>query len=241
MAFYDSRVSKLYVAQYDLTSFTREMSEPGDRPLRDVTVLGDSGHKWFPGTEEGKASWAGLFDDGASGSDAILDHLRSATAANVITVWPGDTVLGNTGFGTGEGWSTGPDIKSTVGDMVTMSADLELGAVDRIKSLGPLVSKTADFSGSSIDDSASSSSGGSWFYHITTWTTSGGTLEWKIILEDSADDAAWATVGSESVTLTAVGAARRAFTGTLRRYVRITVDLVATSGTLEFIAGYERL
>ena len=54
MAFYDSRVGKLYVAQYDLTSFTKEMSGPGDRPLRDVTVLGDTGRKWFNGIEEGQ-------------------------------------------------------------------------------------------------------------------------------------------------------------------------------------------
>jgi hypothetical protein len=240
MAFYDSRVSKFFVDKYNLTPFTRDVAPKSNSPLRDVTVLGDTGRKWFRGTGEDVASWSGLFDDGASGSDVIMDGLRAATVSQVISIWSGDTVLGNQGYGSGDGWSVGPEITSRVGNMVEMSAEIQLGLMDRLKSLGPLVSKTATFNGTSIDDAASSSSGGKWIYHIVTFSATGGNARWQIVLQDSANNSTFATVASESVNITAVGAARRVFTGTLRRYVRVRVVLDATSGTLEFFAAYER-
>ncbi len=52
MAKFDSSVSKLYVAQYDLTPSTTEISGPGGVAVRDVTSLADSGHKFIRGTGE---------------------------------------------------------------------------------------------------------------------------------------------------------------------------------------------
>lgn len=146
MAFYNSKVGKLYVAQYDLTGFTTEMSPSSPRTLLDVTVFGDEGIKHLPGLSADKLSWSGLFDDGAAGSDVVMDALRSATAAKVVSVWPGDTTKGNRGYGSAEGWSVGPDIASRVGSRVEMSGELEMSRHDRIKSFEPKATKTVSYS-----------------------------------------------------------------------------------------------
>ena len=242
MAKYDSRVGELYLAEYDLTAYTTGMTPSVNRTLHDVTVLGDTGHKFY-GSVAGfadKLSWEGLFDDGASGSKTIFDAVRAATAVKVVSVFYGDAAVGNTGFSSGFGWGVGPEIQSRVGNMVTMSAELSLGRMDRVKSLGAKSSNTATGNGTSIDDAAQSSDGGKWSYHVITWAASGGNARWQLILQDSANDSSWSTVGSESVNISAVGAARRTFTGTLERYVRIRHVLDASSGTLEYIAAYER-
>ena len=242
MAFYDSKVGKLFVAQYDLTNFVREVTPSFAREMRDVTVLGDSGRRQFPGIGDNKLSFAGLFDDGSAGSDvAVMSTLRGATSPTVISVFPGDTVLGNIGCASGDGWAKAPELKSRVGSMVEFeSGEIDLGLCDRVKSLGPKLSVSVTTDGSSITDSASSSDGGKWVYHITAFSASGGNVRWQIELQDSANNTDFATVGSESVNITAVGAARRTFTGTLRQHVRLRVVRDATSGMLEFFASYER-
>jgi hypothetical protein len=240
MAFYNTRVGKLYVAQYDLTGFTKEARTPLDRPLRDVTVYGDAGFKGIPGHHQDTFSWRGLFDDGAAGSDVILDALRSATSSQVVTIFHGDSVLGNVGLSSGDMWAEDGLHEAQVGNAVSASFESQLGAAARVKSLGPKQTVTATDNGTSIDDGASSSAGGNWSYHVLTFAASGGNARWQIVLQDSANNSTFATVASESVNITAVGAAFRSFTGTLRRYVRVRWVLDATSGSLEFIAAYER-
>ncbi len=240
MAFLDAQKSRIYVAEFDLSSFLTEGNLVTARTIHDATTLTDTGRKGHPGTNRDTLAVRMLYDDGAtSGSEVIADALRSATAVKVVTAMP-DPALGKQGYASGEGWSTGLEESSRVGSLVEIAGSLELALTDRVKSLGEKVSKTASFSGTSIDDSASSSSGGKWVYHIFTFSATGGNARWQIVLQDSANNSTWATVASESVNITAVGAARRTFTGTLRRYVRERVVLDATSGTLEFFAAYER-
>ena len=244
MSFFDSRVSKFYVEEFDLTGFTTEMAANSERELRDVTVLGDTGNKFLPGHHVDKISWSGLYDDTAvSGSEAVLGGvLRTATAAKVITLWPGDAELGDIGYGTDQGWTVNPEANVAIGNAVTYSGgELEAAKLDRLTSLTPKATKTANFSFSSIDGAASSSNGGVWFFHCFGFAASGGNANWKVSLQDSANNSSFSQVGSETVTLGAVGAARNAFTGTLRRYVRARLDLDASSGTLIIMAGFQRL
>jgi hypothetical protein len=241
MAFFDSEKSRLYVAQYDLTSFTSELSGlPGPRQLREVTTWGDGGTKWHPGIQAANASWSGFYDDtSVTGTDVALSAFRGQSAANVLSFFP-DPTVGAIGHVTEDLWQSDQTYKTRVGEMVQVSVSWEAGKVRRTRSLGPLVTKTATSQGTSIDDSASSASGGSWAYHITAFSASGGNARWQIILEDSADNSSFATVASENPFITAVGGALRTFTGTLRRYVRVEMNRDATSGSIEFIASYER-
>jgi hypothetical protein len=239
MAFLDASKSKLYMAEFDLSTFVTEGNLATARALREATTWADSGSKFHPGTNQDTLSIRMLYDDGTSGSEVIGNSLRSATAVKVVTVLP-DPTLGKQGYTSGDGWSEGPEIGSRVGSLVELSATLQLALTDRVKSLGPLASKTATFNGTSIDDTDPTAAGGKWVYHITTFAASGGNARWQIVLQDSANNSSFATVGSESVNITAVGAARRTFAGALRQYVRIRVVLDASSGTLEFIAAYER-
>ena len=240
MAFRDSKDNHLFMNEYDITSFTTEARPVLSSPLRDVTVFGDGGFKGLRGTGEDKLSWAGLFDDGASGSDVIMHAMRLGSSAKVITVWQNDDVIERECYGSGFAWAETALVEGRIGDVVRMSGEFQLGLADRLKSLGTKVTFSATGNGTSIDDSAASSSGGKWVYHVFAISASGGNARWQLVLQDSANNSTFATVGSESVNLTAVGAARREFTGTFRRYVRIRHVLDATSGSITYLAAYER-
>ena len=198
--------------------------------------------KHHPSIHDDVFPWSALFDDGAAGSDVIMDALRSATAIKPLSVgFAGATNGGGeVVYATDNGWSEGPDIKGSVGSMVEITAEIKLSQAERHKALDAKITKTATYNSTSIDDSSSSASGGSWVYHITAWSASGGNARWQIVLEDSANNSAWATVGSESVNITAVGGDLRTFTGTLRRYVRLTLTLDASTGSITAFAAYRR-
>ena len=182
MAFFDSRVGKFFVEEFDLSGFTTEMAANSERELRDVTVLGDTGHKFIPGHHVDKISWSGLYDDTAtSGSEAVLGGvLRTATAAKVMTLWPGDAELGDIGYGTDQGWTVNPEANVAIGNVVTYSGgELEASKMDRLKSFGPKLTKTATFQGSTIDDSAEA-------LVVQSGTVSGTEADGSADLDDTA-------------------------------------------------------
>ena len=79
-------------------------------------------------------------------------------------------------------------------------------------------------------------------YHALAWSASGGNARWKINLQDSLDGSSWADLTDSKLTLTAAGAARVSSTTQLfKPWVRIEVELDASSGSLTFIGGYNRL
>jgi hypothetical protein len=114
------------------------------------------------------------------------------------------------------------------------------GTLARIKSTGTKATVTATTNGTTIDDSASSSSGAIVTIHIFAFTASGGSARWLAELHHSSDGASWADFSSNAITGTG---STQTFTvaGTLNRYVRGSVTLDASSGSLTYHIGYQRL
>lgn len=242
MTLYDSKDSVLYVAQYNLTTYTTEASVAGTRTLLDTTTLGSSGATFIPGIDAPTMSWSGLYDDGTSGSEVIVNALRDASAASVVSLYPGTDAIGKLAIASGDAWvDASPVVTANVGTLVAMSATINLGLVTRSKSCGTQATITSSTSGTSIDDAASSSSGGSWVYHIFALDAVGGNARWHLNLQHSADNSSWADVSSATVAASdGVGAAKASFSGTLNRYVRHRVVLDASSGSLTFAVSYNR-
>jgi hypothetical protein len=239
MTLYDSKDTIIYMAQYDITTYTTEAGLSGSRNLHEATTFGSAGATFHPGTETPTLSWSGLYDDGTSGSEVIVNALKGASSESVISYYPGTDAIGKLSMASGGAWiGEDPAVDASVGSLVAMSASINMGLVTRSKSTGTKSTVTASTSGTSIDDAASSASGGDWVYHVFAFTASGGNARWQVALQDSANNSSWADVSS--VNVSAVGAAKTSITGTLRRYVRQRVVLDASSGSITFAASYNR-
>jgi hypothetical protein len=242
MTLYDSKDTILYMAQYDITTYTTEAGLTGSRNLHEATTFGSAGAKFHPGTDTPTLSWSGLYDDGTSGSEVIVNALKGASSESVISYYPGTDAIGKLSMASGGAWiGEDPAVDASVGSLVVMSASINMGLVARSKSAGIKSTITSSTSGTSIDDADSSSSGGSWVYHIFALSAVGGSARWHLNLQHSSNNSSWSDVSSATVTASdGVGAAKTAFTGTLNRYVRQRVVLDASSGSITFAASYNR-
>ena len=239
MTLYDSKDTIVYMAQYDITTYTTEAGLSGSRNLHEATTFGSAGATFHPGTETPTLSWSGLYDDGTSGSEVIVNALKGASAESVVSYYPGTDAIGKLSMASGGAWiGEDPSVDASVGSLVAMSASINMGLVTRSKSTGTKSTVTASTSGTSIDDAASSASGGDWVYHVFAFTASGGNARWQVVLQHSANNSSWSDVSS--VNVSAVGAAKNSFTGTLNRYVRQRVVLDASSGSITFAISYNR-
>jgi hypothetical protein len=242
MTLYDSKDTILYMAQYDITTYTTEAGLTGSRNLHEATTFGSAGAKFHPGTDTPTLSWSGLYDDGTSGSEVIVNALKGASSESVISYYPGTDAIGKLSMASGGAWiGEDPAVDASVGSLVVMSASINMGLVARSKSAGIKSTITSSTSGTSIDDADSSSSGGSWVYHIFALSAVGGSARWHLNLQHSSNNSSWSDVSSATVTASdGVGAAKTAFTGTLNRYVRQRLVLDASSGSITFAISYFR-
>lgn len=240
MAKKHSRDARIYVDDADISGHSAAMTLALPRTLAESTAFGDSGRKHIGNLGDETFDLEALYDDAAAGGS---DEVLADWSANerVVTFWPAGDALSAIGWGQGTLLPSDTSFMTRVGDIVKITARGPFnGLADRLKSLGAKATVTATTNGTSIDDAAASSAGGTWVFHVTVFSATGGNARWQVVLQDSADNVTFATVGSESVNVTAAVGTRRTFTGTLRRYVRTRVVLDATSGSLTFQASYQR-
>ena len=242
--FIHSKSARLYLDGYDLSGDTTALEGlPGERKMQEVSTLADLGTKHLAGLDDVKVTAEMIFDSDTAGEDVIIAAMRTGTANKVLTFWPRGAVAGYFGYGGNVILRAAP-VPSKINDVVRVRPEFLLqNAAQKLTSIRDLAAVTATTSSASIDGAASSAAGGSWYFHITVISASGGNAQWNVKLEDSANDSSFATVGTETYNVTAasgVQGARYDFTGTLRRYVRVTVTLDASSGGLTFQASFIR-
>lgn len=138
MAFFDSSISIFEIT--DTGAVLRDISPyivsieglPGPREFGDVTVLGDSGHKWQPTLENVSINLELLWSDDASvGSDTVLGPLREHTAAVAFDYGPEGKTASDIKY-SGDAWVEDYRILTRVGNMVTSRCVLKVnGTVAR--------------------------------------------------------------------------------------------------------------
>ena len=244
MAKFDSSNSKLYLNEFDLTTYTTDLGIGGGRAVNEITTFGSSGSTFHPGNQAETLSWSGFYDSTAtSGPDAVLGALRTASTAAVVSYWPAGDTREYYGRGVPEGWVNTYDIASAVGSVVTATTTIDAGQTYRIRSAAAYATVTASTSTTYIDDGAASSAGGLWTYHIFALSAVGGSARWLLNLQHATSSGGtYSDVSSVAVTASdGVGAATPAFTGTLNQYVKSRVVLDASSGSLTYGISYTRL
>ncbi|MDP6452220.1 MAG: hypothetical protein QF898_02835 [SAR202 cluster bacterium] len=138
MTFFDSSKSRFLIddtggTQRDLSLYITEISGlPGDRLLRELTGLSDSGAVFLPSVENSRISARGLFDDTASsGPDAVLGPLRAHSSAVDFEYGPEGTASGAVKY-SGTCWVRNYELRSKVGRLVAWQASMQVeGTVTR--------------------------------------------------------------------------------------------------------------
>lgn len=223
--------SRLLVGDFHLAAYTRSVSAPWQQDMLDSTVLTDAAPTFVAGQETSTLKVSGLYD---LAQHADLAAWKSASA-QPVTFAPSGLALGS------ELWMVNAlegslESSATVNDLATFSLDAQTdGFTDMGVSLHDLTAVTADESGTSVDGGAATTGGGVAHLHATAFSGFSGAV---VIVEDSANNSTWATIGTFT-TVAGVTAERIAIAGTIRRYTRYSIDVTGT-GSITFAAGIAR-
>jgi len=234
---------RLYVEGYDLSGDANALSGLGyTNELLDVTTLDVSARKRIIGIVDGEISVDAFFDPASSRQHAVwTSNSGTQPTADQDVLVPMGSAVGDPCVG----------LVSKQGTMTTTRAPgsaIAATATYSANGSGPEFGKmvtahddtiTSSTSGTAVDDSASSASGGSWYYQILAFSAVGGNARWTVNLQHSSDNVTYTDVSSAHVT--AIGAARAEFSGTLNRYVKHRVVRDASTGSITFAIGYVRL
>ncbi len=229
--------TRVYLVQYELSLGGREYAIAAVLDTVSSEDLEDLVRKGTAALGATEASVSGLWDTAATALEPALEALNGTDTDQVLTVQLGTAV--------------GDHAIITLVRVVLREADTRLADMAAVNGgfvgqqfpeyaivLAPRIVAAATGNLASVDNAASSTAGGAWSHHVIAWSASGGNAQWKLHLEDSADDASWAD--KDVVTVTAVSGARRALTGTIRRYTRAKAELDASSGSITYTMALSR-
>ena len=225
--------TRLLVGDFHLAAHSSQVSAPFTVDTHDVTVFTDGGDRSFIA--------------GRQSSTFAVSGFYSTAAHADLADWQSDgatpLTYGISGFSVGsEAWlvngietsfntvAAGDDASKFDLTAQTDGATNLLGVV-----LHDLGAETADGSSSSVDGGAASSGGAVAHLHVTAYS---GFTDVNIIVEDSANNSDWATIGTFT-EITAATSQRLEIAGTVRRYTRVTVDVDGT-GSVTYAAALAR-
>lgn len=237
------RQKVMYLNDSDLTLDGRVIDPAfGYNPV-DVTTFNDSSERNQPGNKTATVSFSGLYNSTAQRTwDALTGALANGAAGTFssVSVYLETDAPGAPGVGMSATFPSNLAPAGAPGEAEEMSCEfVQQNTWHSLTSLVGKGSVTNDATGTVIDRGAASTAGGVLYAHIFAAAASGGSAEWTVRLQDASTatgtyvDRATLTVGSGTVTGSAIS-----FTGTFRRFVRVFADRDATSGTLEYQAGF---
>ena len=210
----------------------------------ETTAFGNENKTYIVGLADGTVSLSGMFDNTAG---AIDDHVQAATgqANEVFTIQPAGSAAGQPAQLI-QGQLTSYDVTSAVGDIVTITAEIQasgsLGSINGGKVISSsTVNLTASNSAASttgIDFTASAANGAIGHLHVTD---NNGNNTLQVTLQDSTNNSSF----SDLITFSTVSASqttsqRLEVAGTVNRYVRAVVTSSITAGSATYNVSFAR-
>ena len=218
MAFRHGKDTKVYVNGYDLTAYFKSSGVEGTVEAAETTTFGKVAKTFIPGHKDGTLSLEGLFDGLANAVDVVL-QAALGVASSIWTILLDTDVIGKRGYGF-DAIETSYSIDSPVDDVVSVAAEAQSKVGhESVLVQHPLAAETVSGSSASIDNGAASSNGGVGYLQVTDFS---GWDSVDILVEDSANDIAFATVLTFANVTAARAKERIAITGTVRQFTRAT-------------------
>jgi hypothetical protein len=230
MAFTAGFRAKILNGDFSLSAKLAQVTSSFTVDMLDPTTFADDGVKRsLPGLDTSSFSCDGYIDAAAATDNAAW------TAAQPFT-------YGSQGLSVGSpvvmvnALKTDYEVGTQVGGISSFSITGQTdGQTDLGYSVADLAAVTIDTSGGSVDNGAQTTNGWVAHLHVTGYDSLDDAA---FIIEDSANNSTWSTIGTFA-TVTAVGSERLEVAGTIRRYVRYSVD-VTGSGSVTFAAALAR-
>jgi len=250
--FVHGKGTKVYLDEFDLTSYFNSADVTLTNETGEVTAFGDTSKAYLLGLADGTLTLSGMWSADTDGSDEELQALLGSTTTPLITVARNVGTVGNSAT-LAKAHEINYSISNPVADISTITADFQ-GSTDAVSNLtyGITVgsqlltgasSNVLDFpmSLAGVDNSASSANGGVGVLHAPTNTIAGGTTTFKI-QHDTVSNFASA---ADLITFTAIAASTAtsqlvAVSGTVNRYVRATATTAGSSGNITTMVSFAR-
>lgn len=231
MAFVASTKSRLLLGDFHLAAYTTDITLSAVTEMLESTVLTDTAKQFIPGQDTSTLTLSGHHD---------VDEFSDLASFKSATTTPLTYAPSGLAVGSEVALVNVIDTNFETSAPVAGTVDWSLGAqttgrTDFGFSLANLAAVTADTNGSSHDGSASSAVGAVAHLHVTAFSGFSGVV---VTIQDSADNAAWATIGTFT-TVAGVTGERIEIAGTVRRYVRAVFDVTGT-GSVTAQVSYAR-
>ena len=224
MAFTPGFNSRFFVGSQRWSVYARNIDAGVTVEQYDTSCLEDRAQVFLNGRTNGSVSLAMMLDMVGSGQFALATTWEATPQPLTIgydgcalsaVAW---MVLGN---------KSGSTISSPINDVVTADVQVQPdGGVDWGLVLAAEEAIADDTNGTSVDNGASTANGGVAHLHVTGFT---GLTSDDIIIEHSANNSTWATLGTFA-TVTGVGSERLTIAAgtTVNRYLRVVDDVTGT-------------
>lgn len=214
------------VGGYNLTGYTTSVEVSRGAMLEQSNTLGDTWHEQAAvGVSDGSASVSGFYDDATGGTNDALVEAQGTAPVFVFGLAgnaQGQSVVGMQGAMTQSvARSASRDAIQKISVSYAGHGAIEDGEI--IQSLAAESGDGATSDGS--EDNGASTAGGAALYLEVTSLTLGGYTSVTVVVEDSANDSTWATLGTFTA-VTAIGAERivvAAASATPDRYMRVNL------------------
>lgn len=237
MSFTSSHLARVLLGATELAPYLSSARVTHNVEMLDSTTLNDTAKRSVAGLSGGELQVEGWSD--------ISSHTATFTAISILDGILGtDTVVSYAPAG----WTVGNpttlavarkqstyEVGTAVGSLANFSLNVVGdGPVATGVSLHALTAETATGNGTSVDRAPVTSTALGAVAHIHC-TAFSGITSIAVIVEDSANNSAWSTIGTFT-TLTGTGQQRLSISGTVRRYVRCSWTIVGT-GSATFQAS----
>lgn len=230
------RKTRVYLNGYDLTGFYRKAESELTREVAESTVFGLDDKTYLPGLRDATASLEGLYDGQIDGIAEVL-HAALSADPTILVLCPQGDALGNVAHGLST-LATKYSLDASKDDIVTLANEVQSAAGrDRLLVQHALGSEVASGQSASIDNTVVSTlNGGVGYLHVPDIA---GITNLAVLIEDSADNSAFATILTFAGVTADRGRARIEITGTVRRYTRCRWVFTG-AGSSQFWAGFGR-
>lgn len=222
---------RVFVNGYEISTFLNSFSLDMSINTSEVSSFLSAAKSYITGQKDATSSGEGFWDGDTGKIDQILAGIKRTEA--IYSYYPGGGAAnGARGYGF-RALRSSYNTQNTLDDAIRFSLASQVsGGEESILSIGGPTTKTATGSTTVLDLGAtgSGSDGATIYFHATAIT---GTA--VVVVEDSPDNTTWSTL-TTLANVSAVGAQRVEVTGTVNRYIRVTVTLDA-SESITFQAG----
>lgn len=217
----------------------------------DVVTFDDNSHRNQQGLQDNSFEWTGLFNGNATGSRSyqvikeLLGDGTGAAATQVVSYYHSDPATGAApGYGFDAARAFNMNESGGPGELLELSASIgQAGTVDSIVSMGTS-QITANGVSTWVDLGPSSAAGGRFYLHLGTNQADGGNTRWTFTMHHASATSAATAVATGATATFGTGVSTGVVlqsTGQLRRFVRMAFVRDATTGTIDYQVGANRI